>query len=439
VDRPATDDTITDLLRSGWLVEKSRQAVYQEWSSIDERFGDSADRTGRRAEIIKGSLEGRGRTDDRLVEAHANWMRALGGRTPGEVPFGDIFLVRLGDWVEAHVGPFLADGRDEIVALGEQERSAIKWPETLPAPPPFEHVQTPPVEPPGERHFRFGILADLHVGSPAGEQTARAAVADLNESGAELVIQLGDLTDHGDKEEFALAARVLDELQMKCVTVMGNHDAFSVGEERLAGREYYREFFGREPDGMLLEHKGIRFAALDSVEHGISPFPPFNLVTGTFDEGHGGAVVRGALTPAQHEILAEVAAPGSGPAFVFLHHPPQPFTSFPPVLFGLRDQDSGRLHATADSGNVWGVFAGHTHRNARTRTYGRVPVHEIATPRDYPCGYALVDVGESGYAFHFHQISDDELLRECYGRAGTIHRRYGRGADHELAFSWAPA
>jgi hypothetical protein len=119
-----------------------------------------------------------------------------------------------------------------------------------------------------------------------------------------------------------------------------------------------------------------------------------------------------------------------------MHHPPQPFTGFPPVLFGLRDADSGRIHATADSGNVWGVFAGHTHRNRRTRTFDGVPAHELAIPRDYPFGYGLIDVTDNGYSFRFVQLSDHDLLRELYPNASKIHRRYGLGAEEARGFVW---
>jgi hypothetical protein len=105
-------------------------------------------------------------------------------------------------------------------------------------------------------------------------------------------------------------------------------------------------------------------------------------------------------------------------------------------LFGLRDADSGRLHATCDSGNVWGIFAGHTHRNARTRDFDGVPAQEVGIPRDYPFGYALVDVARDGYAYRFIQLSDEDLLRSGYQRAGQIHRRYARGSDEERAFVW---
>jgi hypothetical protein len=138
----------------------------------------------------------------------------------------------------------------------------------------------------------------------------------------------------------------------------------------------------------------------------------------------------------QHDILADVASPGAPPAFVFLHHPPQPFTAFPPILFGLRDADSGRLRAMSDSGNVWGIFAGHTHRNARTTLYGDVPVHEVAMPRDYPYGFALVDVTDRGYSFRFVQLSNEELLRQAYPKATRIHRRYGLGDEVARSFVW---
>ena len=430
------DEVVTDLLRSAWIVEAARTEVYTTWSGLDGRYASWEERARRRAGIIERSLRARGRPpDEALVSPHAAWMHSLAGQTPDEVPLGDLFTVRLGDWVESHAGPFL-DSLDDLAALGAQDKEEVKFPSELPTPPPFEPLAVPDISPPGEVVFRFGILGDLHFGSKAGEPTARAAIADLNASGAELVVQLGDLTDHGDRGEYELAAKVLTELQMPYVTMIGNHDVFSMREERLVGREFYAESFGREPDGVILEHSGFRLVVLDSAEHGASPFAPFDLVTGQFVEGPGGAIVRGSLTAPQHDLLAQVAAPAAAPAFIFLHHPPQPYTGFPPVLFGLRDADSGRLHATCDSGNVWGIFAGHTHRNARTRDFDGVPAQEVGIPRDYPFGYALVDVARDGYAYRFIQLSDEDLLRSGYQRAGQIHRRYARGSDEERAFVW---
>lgn len=437
IPEDVADEVIRDLLRSAWVIERARQAVYEMWSLAEPLYEASARRAAERAEVVTASLAERGhRTDPGVVEDHAAWMHSLAGERPDEVPLGNLFAARLGDWVDGHCADFLGAGAAKLKALGDEERAGLTFPLEMPVPPPFEPVPTVEVDAPGDVLFTFGILADLHFGSVMGEEMARAAIADLNDSGAELVIQLGDITDHGQKEEYEAATAALAELQMPYATMMGNHDVYSIAEERLSGKEYYSTYFGREPDGVILEHKSIRFAVLDSVMHAASPYPAYSLTSGAFLEGSSGAVVRGVLSVAQHEILAEVAAPGTPPAFVFLHHPPQPFVGFPPILFGLRDEDSGRLHATVDSGNVWGVFAGHTHRNARTRDYGTVPAHEVAMPRDFPFGYALVDVTENGYAYRFVQLSDQELLRTAYQDAGTIHRRYGLGSETERGFVW---
>lgn len=438
VETTTRADQITeDLLRSTWIIQSARALVYRDWAQTDSRFERFADRADRAAQIIEPALRGRGRAPDGdLVAPHAAWINQLVPRGPDTGELADVFVVRLGDWVEAHGAPFLAEGADDLKKLADEDRREVSLPSSFPDPPGFEPLHTPTVAAPGATKFRFGVLGDLHIGSRRGEETARAAVADLNASGAELVIQLGDITDEGNKSQFERAAEILGELQMPYATMIGNHDVFSREEERLSGHEYYTPSFGREPEGLILEHKGFRFAVLDSAEYGASPFAPYDIVTGTFAEGAGGAIVQGSLTPPQHEILAEIAAPARPPTFVFLHHPPQPFTSFPPVLFGLRDEDSGRLHAACDSGHVWGVFAGHTHRNARTRSFGDVPAHEVGIPRDYPHGYALVDVGDDGYAYRFLQISDQELLSRINASAGLIQRRYARGRDDELAFSW---
>lgn len=430
-------EIVVDLVRSVWVIERARASVYRSWSGADSRWSGSEKRTLERAELVEAVLEELGRRpDEALVEPHADWIRGLVGSDPDEVPLSSLFLGRLGDWIDAHAAGSLGSSAARFTAINEEERGLLEFPAELPPPPPPEPYEVPPVEPPGTVRFRFAILGDLHVGSRGGDAFVEAAIADVNASGAELVVQLGDITDHGEKAEFERAAELLGRLEMLLITMMGNHDVTALSEGRLSGREYYASCFGREPDGVLVEYEGVRFAALDSVEHAISPFPAFDLVSGSFLDGPGGAIVRGSLSPPQHDVLAEVAAPGSGPAFAFLHHPPQPFTAFPPVLFGLRDADSGRLHATADSGNVWGVFAGHTHRNARTRDYDGVPVHEVGIPRDFPHGYALVDVTDRGYSYRFVQISNETLLRKAAGNASTIHRRYASGSPAERAFTW---
>lgn len=430
-------ETITDLIRSTWLIESARHDLFQRWAKDASPWEERADIASRKAAVLEDALSEIDREPDvDLVEGHARWLRDVVGDTPGTVPLGDLFAARLGAWVDAHAAGYIGDRAHELTALGERETSALEFPSDLPEPPPFEPVAAIEVDPPGEVRFRFAILGDLHFGSPNGNRMARAAIAEINESGADLVIQLGDVTDQGRRSEFEQAAEVLEQVEPPLTTMLGNHDVYSREEQRVAGREYYGNSFGREPDGVLLEHKGVRFAVLDSATPEGSPFAPFDFVAGTFVDGPGGALVHGSLTVPQHEILADVAAPGAPPAFVFLHHPVQPFYGFPPILFGLREADSGRLHAVADSGNVWGIFAGHTHRNKRTTSFGNVPAQEVAIPRDFPFGYALVDVTDRGYAFRFVQLSDEELLKEAYRSASAIHRRYGLGTPEERSFVW---
>lgn len=419
------------------MVESARASVYRTWSQSGADYEASAARSTARAEIVRDALDDHGaRPDPDFVEGHASWMTSVSGAAPGEVPLAELFLLRLGDWVDGHVAGFLGAAGERFTALAREEKEGVGFPDSLPPPPPFERLREPRESAPGEVVIRVAILADLHIGSAAGERMARAAIADINRSGAGLVIQLGDVTDRGRRQEFERAVEVLAEVEAPLATMIGNHDVYAVDEERLGGREYFPTAFGRQPDGVVLDEAGFRFAVLDSAEHAMSPFPGFDLVTGGFGDAPGGAVVRGSLSTPQHDLLADIAAPGSNPTFVFLHHPPQPFLGFPPVVFGLRDADSGRLHATIDSGNVWGVFAGHTHRNARTRDFDGVPAHEVATPRDYPFGFGLLDVSRSGYWYRFVQISDDALLEERAKTAGTLMRRYSEGSPGDRSFTW---
>jgi hypothetical protein len=432
-------DVVSDLLRSAWIVESARAAVYANWCATEARFTLSQRRASSRAAVLHHTLSERGvPADEALVGPHALWIEGCAGGPHDAL--GPLLLARLGDWVDAHALPYVSSGADRMRALGDAERSTLVWPSAVPTPGPFGPERgRAPVRPGKKEGLRIAVLADLHIGARHADALAAAAVADINASGADVVVQLGDLTDSGDKDQFATAAKLLAAVEAPLTTMMGNHDVYSASEQRLAGREYFSEFFGRPPDGVLMEHAGIRLAVLDSVDHEISPFAPFDLVTGTFLEGVGGAVVRGALSVRQHEILAELAAPGAPAAFVFLHHPPQPFVGFPPVIFGLRDADSGRIHATCDSGNVWGVFAGHTHRNHRGPDFDGVPTQEVGAPPSFPCGYALIDATSSGYSYHWHQISDDDALRPALELAGPIHRRYALGAPEERAFSWPAA
>ena len=431
-----SDEVRTDLLRSSWVVEAARAEVYGSWAGEAPRFEAAQNRAFRRASIVEASLLSRPRKpDSELVAPHAAWMRSVAGDGGSDEPFAELFIVRLGDWAGAHIAPYLDDGAQELRTLGEEDRNAVEFPSALPPVPEFEPLPAAEARAGGVR-LRVAVLSDLHLGSRWGEASARAAVEDINSSGAELCIQLGDLSENGEASELSRAQEVLARLDMPWHCVVGNHDVYSRSEGALT--DYFAATFGRRPEGALIQHSDMRFCLLDSAERSLSPFSSFNLVTGEFTPGEG-SVERGSLTAAQHDLLAEVASPGGPPTFVFLHHPLQPFTSFPPIIFGLRDLDSGRLHATCDSGNVWGVFCGHTHRNARTRDFDGVPVTEVATPGGYPFGYGLIDVASDGYSYNFVQLSDHDLVAEMHAHTNPFLHRYGLGPQKARRFEWQRA
>jgi hypothetical protein len=274
------EEIVLDLLRSVWLVEHARAAVYRRWAETEARWTDSEARTLKRAALVEEAVENAGRRpDEKLVEPHTAWMRSLVGDAPDEVPLAGLFLGRLGDWIDAHAAGVLGAAADEFTTINEEERASLEFPSQLPAPPPFEPYAVPEVAAPGEVVARVAIVGDLHVGSTRGDDLVEIALGDVARMRPDLVVQLGDITDHGEADEYRAAAELLAALDAPVLTVMGNHDVAALSESRLSGSEYYKAHFGRDPDGALAEVNGFRFAALDSVDHALSPYPAFDLVS----------------------------------------------------------------------------------------------------------------------------------------------------------------
>ncbi|MQB00135.1 MAG: hypothetical protein GEU78_07540, partial [Actinobacteria bacterium] len=181
------EEVILDLIRSAWIVQTARAGVYRGWGPNDARFEAFEERAQRAADALVPLLEAQGRSPDTaVVEPHAAWMRSLVGGDGPDAPFADIFMVRLGAWVAGHTAGLAGEAGGLLQELADADGAEVSLPTELPDPPPFEPVEAPAVEPPGEVRFRLGILGDIHIGSPRGEATARAAIADLNASGAEL-------------------------------------------------------------------------------------------------------------------------------------------------------------------------------------------------------------------------------------------------------------
>ena len=87
-------------------------------------------------------------------------------------------------------------------------------------------------------------ISDLHVGgSRYREELLRAAIAEINDAGADLVVVAGDLTDDGFPDQYPVVAEELSALAASAdiVRVPGNHDARNVGyvhfEDTFGGRD----------------------------------------------------------------------------------------------------------------------------------------------------------------------------------------------------------
>lgn len=72
---------------------------------------------------------------------------------------------------------------------------------------------------------RFFILTDVHV-TPgnANEAKLREAVAEINNSKADAVLILGDLTNEGSDEQLANVKSILDEIKLPSYIIPGNHE-----------------------------------------------------------------------------------------------------------------------------------------------------------------------------------------------------------------------
>ncbi|MBI4424020.1 MAG: metallophosphoesterase [Elusimicrobia bacterium] len=258
--------------------------------------------------------------------------------------------------------------------------------------------------------FAFAVLTDLHIGrgvpdfgSPgyddapgpwrddlASVRNSLQAVDKINalrgEHAIELAFALGDLTDSGERSEFAGARRVLDAIAVPYVPLIGNHDVWPSGGRQTAktalGDRYFEEAFSetfdslraRFPDltkpsgdvwdpergaatrfqNLAFSHKGYGFICLDwnSRRHAMFPFPGIDPGANLFDFNGG-----------TYRWLAQLVRSGwlddKKKVFVLQHHPIRTLTP----NFGFSNGEKRKLGAILAREEFWGVLAGHEHRS----------------------------------------------------------------------------
>jgi Icc protein len=263
--------------------------------------------------------------------------------------------------------------------------------------------------PPGRLLFRFATISDCHIGQqwvgPLGRlhdprprppglaaypvRCARAAIAEAETWGTDLLVVKGDLTEGGEPAEIYQAVDLLRETTLPVEVILGNHDvrgpvdAFAVMAG--CGLTVTRDPRARDLPGLRLVF-------------GHSPLP----------DRH-----RGAVTASDAAALARLVAEAAAdhrPAVAVLHHPPLSIpiqTHYPPSI-GWRD--SSRLVGALFAANpATLLLAGHTHRNRRYRA-GRLTVAEVGSTKDYPGQWAGYAVYEGGIRQVVFRVADESAI-----------------------------
>jgi 3',5'-cyclic AMP phosphodiesterase CpdA len=246
--------------------------------------------------------------------------------------------------------------------------------------------------PPGKLLSRFATISDCHIGEPSigllrtlrdprprppglapyPVRCARAAIAEAEAWGAELLVAKGDLTYHGGLDEVRQAADLLRTASVPVEAILGNHDV-----RRLANATEVLSAHGLP---MTLRPRARDIPGLRLV-FGQSPRPGRH---------------EGAITADDARALAGLAGETPGPVVVALHHPPSRWpvpTHYPPSIVW---RDTRRLVdelAAANPATL--VVAGHTHRNRRYPVRG-LTVAEVGSTKDYPGVWAGYSVYEGG-------------------------------------------
>ena len=309
------------------------------------------------------------------------------------------------------------------------------------APPVF----TTMVPPPGKEIGRVAWLNDMHFGEgtsglilgndsapggglPPGYQAdpddpywrfmGTAAVAEARARGCTLLLANGDLTAEARPKEVAESRQVLDAFGTLAgaehvgpgddpvyYVTRGNHDRAHSGD-LYAGcsREgAANDCFG---DAFAGSFKGTSTHFSVSVGTGQARYRFVGLDSN--DPAGMGILPKGEL-----DYLAAELAKGEIVIPLF-HHPASDIASItqqPPGLFGVRPDDAMAFRSLlAKHDNVGGVYSGHTHRNNKSSATGTgdVPFFEGGATKEYPGGYTVVRLYETGYLVNFYKTAAPE-------------------------------
>lgn len=248
------------------------------------------------------------------------------------------------------------------------------------------------------------------------EFTLRAAVDAVNFSGAELCIVNGDLTSWFSEEEFGAVKKYLDRLRLPYYVTRGNHDRVGDYPE-----DYFKKTFGLDSTWYSFEHRGFHFTIMDDtrLKDGFTEVPE-----------------------AEWQWLAKDLADHRGrPTFIFSHRPLGP---------GWVDVDKSTqsrfLKTVSENPQVVAVMNAHTHMAKVTRipdTPGGTLFITVPATKNYPSGWGLVKVYETGLMYNFIRLDCPDCLEWNHITRGENHglshrKAFGKLGDRNLVYPFSP-
>lgn len=306
----------------------------------------------------------------------------------------------------------------------------------------------------GERLATIAVLNDMHMGEQcsgtitslggdsvppcfsAPDYAYRMSEAGLSEVASlspDLVVANGDLTDRGRPGEVARALELLGAVGRPVLITRGNHDRrFHDGGCGEDGDCLRRDAFPERAPG---EH------ALTSVGRVGERVAVVGLDSCDPETGEGRLDLGGQLAWLDSTLHA-LRAEGRIALVCFHHHVATAANSThpPPLFFGVRANRGGAdALRTIGSHDVSLVLHGHTHRNylARDPLAPRTWFLENGAAKEYPAGYALLDVHEDGIVRTFHRPVTDftrEWTRTSAGQVWGRQPDYTRGTQASRSF-----
>ncbi len=181
--------------------------------------------------------------------------------------------------------------------------------------------------------------------SPAQRLRDGLAHAAARHGDADHLVILGDLTHHGDADEYEALAAILEALPWPVTLMLGNHD-------RRAG---FAAVFGQTEFAQTALHLGgCTLLCLDTLDEDAP-------------DTHSGLIC-----PARMAWLAQQLDQAQGPVIVLMHHhlAPTGFDGMDKIALRNRDDVAQML---AQSGKVRQIINGHIHRTIFTHA-GPLPV-----------------------------------------------------------------